>query len=227
MSLLLNIETSSPVCSVCLAENGNLIDYRENTDGNSHARLLTVIIEELLAANKISFTDLSAVAVSSGPGSYTGLRIGVSVAKGLCYSLNIPLISVRTLASIASNIQQKTNSTLSYYLATMDCKRMDAFVAIFDQQGNEVLYTKAVTLNSEFEKEISAFEPLVIGGNALEKCKSIFTSDRFTYVENTGCDSRSMIQLSAKKFAGKEFESVAYFEPFYLKEFEVLRKKVK
>lgn len=223
MALILNIETASPVCSVCLAENSKLIDYRENTEGNSHAHLLTVMIEELLLANKISFNQLDAIAVSAGPGSYTGLRIGVSVAKGLCYSLGIPLMGISTLQSIAENIIQKTNNSLSYYLSVMESKRMDVFVAIFDSGKRKVLSSSVATLNSEFENKISVFKQIAIGGNANEKCKSVFTSGNFIYVENTGCDSRSMIGISFSKFLANDFEDLAYFEPLYLKEFEVAR----
>jgi len=224
MSLILNIETSSPVCSVCIAQNGILIDYRETTEANSHARLLTTMIDELLNSNKISYQQIEAVAVSSGPGSYTGLRIGVSVAKGLCYALNIPLLSISTLQSIAENMRAKTNNSLSYYLPMMDAKRMDAFTAIFDQEGNEIAPPKAVTIDVDFRKEISNFERIGIGGNCLDKCKTLFGHD-FVFIENTNCDSRSMIRVSEKKLEEKRIENTAYFEPFYLKEFENRTKK--
>lgn len=224
MPLILNIETSSPVCSVCIAQDGKLLGYRETTEANSHARLLTTMIDELLSELKISYQQLQAVAVSSGPGSYTGLRIGVSVAKGLCYSLGIPLLSVPTLQSVAENMRTKTNNSLSYYLTLMDAKRMDAFVSIFDNNGKEVLSAKAVTLDKDFVNEISGFSPIGIGGNCLEKCRTV-VGDGFVFIENTGCTSRSMISISEKKMAEEKFENTAYFEPFYVKEFEARIKK--
>ena len=229
MSLILNIETATPICSVCLAQDGRVIGYRENSDGNSHARLLTVMIEELLSANSISLNQLDAVAVSSGPGSYTGLRIGVSVAKGLCYSLNIPLISVPTLGSMAEGLKQKSNSSLSYYLSIMDSKRMDAFIAIFDVVGNEVVSTKLVTIDNDFEKEISVFGQLIFGGSgrAVEKFRTMFNSDRFIYVGDSGFGSQYMTNISEQKWRAKKFEDVAYFQPFYFGEFEPVKKKEK
>ncbi len=224
MPLILNIETSSPVCSICLAQDGKLLGYRETTEAHSHAHLLTTMIDELLNEHKITYAQIEAVAVSSGPGSYTGLRIGVSVAKGLCYSLDIPLLSVPTLQSIAENMRQRTDYSLSYYLTLMDAKRMDAFVSIFDQQGKEVLSAKAVTLDTNFVNEISGFGQVGIGGNCLEKCRTVFDNS-FVFVENTDCTSRSMIGISEKKMAEKRFENTAYFEPVYVKEFEVKVKK--
>ncbi len=224
MPLILNIETSSPVCSVCIAQDGKLLGYRETTEANSHARLLTTMIDELLSEHKISYQQIEAVAVSSGPGSYTGLRIGVSVAKGLCYALNLPLLSISTLQSIAENMRAKTNNSLSYYLAIMDAKRMDVFTAIFDQEGNEIAPPKAVTIDENFRKEISSFEKIGIGGNCLEKCKPIFNND-FVFIENTNCDSRSMVRIAEKRLLHKQIENTAYFEPFYLKEFEARLKK--
>lgn len=224
MPLILNIETSSPVCSVCIAHDGKMLGYRETTEANSHARLLTTMIDELLSEHKISYQQLEAVAVSSGPGSYTGLRIGVSVAKGLCYSLDIPLLAVPTLQSMAENMRLSTNYSLSYYLTLMDAKRMDAFVSIFDNNGKEVLSAKAVTLDQDFVNEISSFTKIGIGGNCLEKCKALF-GEGFVFIESMECTSRSMIAIADKKMIEKKFESTAYFEPFYVKEFEARMKK--
>jgi tRNA threonylcarbamoyladenosine biosynthesis protein TsaB len=131
---------------------------------------------------------------------------------------------VPTLLSIAENMRAKTNDSLSYYLTLMDAKRMDVFTAIFDNEGNEIVASKAVTLDENYRTEISSFENIGIGGNCLEKCKTIFNND-FVFVENTNCDSRSMIGIAEKKLREGKIENTAYFEPFYLKEFEARVKK--
>ena len=222
MALILNIETSSPVCSVCLAKDGILLDYREDQKGNSHAKILTVFIDSLLSENKISIHELDAVAISSGPGSYTGLRIGTSVAKGLCYALNKPLITVPTLLSLATAIQKKTNDASAYYMPVMDARRMDVYTAIFDSNLNELRNTSCATLNEEFEKSLDGLINICIGGNAVNKCKVALTSENFTFIDEIYCDSRDMFNISHKKYLNNEFENVAYFEPFYLKEFPVV-----
>ena len=219
MALILNIETTSPVCSVCLAKDGAVVDFRESREANSHARLLTVMIEELASSNRISFQELEAVAVSAGPGSYTGLRIGVSAAKGLCYALNKPLISVPTLFSLAHGIQQKIKSATAFYMPVMDARRMDIYTAVYDNEGNEVLKTACLTVNEESEKIIASFGDIYIGGNAVNKCKSIFTASNIHFVDEVDCDSRWMINIAEEKYRQNDFENTAYFEPVYLKEF--------
>src|ERR1043165_468191 len=138
MALILNIETATPVCSVCIAKDGVPVDYRENTDGNAHAKMLTVFIEELMASTGITMSAIDAVAVSGGPGSYTGLRIGTSVAKGLCYSLDRPLISVSTLLALAFGISKKVNIKDAFYMPVIDARRMDVYTSIFDHVLNPV-----------------------------------------------------------------------------------------
>ena len=219
MPLILNIETSTTICSVCIAEGETVIDYREDRTGNSHAKILTVFIDELFKSNHIPLTALDAVAVSSGPGSYTGLRIGTSVAKGLCYALNKPLIAVPTLLALAIGIQQKQNNSSAYYMPVLDARRMDAYTALYDSDLNEVRQTNCITLNEEFENSINGLGNVYVGGNAMEKCRQLFSSPNFIYTEQVECDARTMIRISNKKYLRNEFENTAYFEPVYLKEF--------
>ncbi len=219
MALILNIETSSPVCSVCLAKDGAVVDFRESREANSHARLLTVMLEELASYNKISLQQLDAVAVSAGPGSYTGLRIGVSAVKGLCYALNKPLVSVPTLFSLAEGIEQKIKSATAFYMPAMDARRMDIYTAVYDSEGNEVLKTACLTVNEELKKNIASFGNVYVGGNAASKCKNIFTASNIHFVEEVDCDSRWMVNIAEEKYLRKDFENIAYFEPVYLKEF--------
>lgn len=219
MALILNIETSTTVCSVCLAKDDLVIDYREDKSGNSHAKILTLFIDELFKSNNILLSELDAVAVSAGPGSYTGLRIGVSVAKGLCYALNKPLISVPTLLALATGIKQKHNSPNAHYIPVIDARRLDVYTAVFNYELSEVVQISCSTLNETFESTLNGLENICIGGNALAKCQQALTSPKYTYVEGVDCDARSMVRISNKKYLKNEFENTAYFEPFYLKEF--------
>ncbi len=219
MPLILNIETSTTICSVCLAQGETVIDYREDRTGNSHAKILTVFIEELFKSKNLPLSALDAVAVSSGPGSYTGLRIGTSAAKGLCYALNKPLISVPTLLALAIGIQQKQQVPSAYYMPVLDARRMDAYIALYDSDLNEVRQTNCITLNEEFENSIDGLGNIYIGGNATEKCRQAFSSPNLIYTEQVDCDARNMVRISNKKYLKNEFENTAYFEPFYLKEF--------
>jgi len=219
VGLILNIETSSPVCSVALARNGILIDSSSNRQDNTHAKLLTTLIEELIGKNNLLFSNLDAVAVSAGPGSYTGLRIGVSVAKGLCYALAKPLISVPTLLALGSGLVEKVNIKDSYYMPSLDARRMDIYTALYDKMGNNFLNVTCVTVNEELEKKISLFGEIYIGGSGAEKCKGIFRATNIHWVNGIDCEAKWMIKISNAKFIGNEFESTAYFEPDYLKEY--------
>ncbi|MBL0310068.1 MAG: tRNA (adenosine(37)-N6)-threonylcarbamoyltransferase complex dimerization subunit type 1 TsaB [Bacteroidetes bacterium] len=216
---MLNIETSSPVCSVCLSKDSNIIDYREDMAGTSHARLLTIFIDELFKQNHISMKELDAVAISSGPGSYTGLRVGFSVAKGLCYALEKPLISIPTLLALFIGMKQKVNNESAFYLPVMDARRMDIYTALYKADGKEMIPASAPTVNTSFEEMLIHYGQIYVGGNAASKCKQVFTSPFIHYVEGIDCDSRTMIMLAEKKFQEQQFEDVAYFEPRYLKEF--------
>ena len=219
MPLILNIETTSTICSVCLAKDGVLLDYRQDPQGNSHARVLTVFIDELMKQNKLQLSDLDAVAVSAGPGSYTGLRIGTSVAKGLCYALNKPLIAVPTLLSMAVGMAARANDKTASYMPALDARRMDIYTAVFDAAGNEVLSTRAVTVNAAFEKELEQFENLFVFGTGAAKCKDIFTSQPVSFIDDLNSDAKLLIPVSEAKALKQQYEDLAYYEPFYLKEF--------
>ena len=176
MALILNIETSSTICSVCLAKDGVLVDYRQDKQGNSHARVLTVFIEELMKENNLALSDLDAIAVSAGPGSYTGLRIGTSVAKGLCYALNKPLIGVPTLAAMAGAMLIKANDQFATYMPAIDARRMEIYTAVFDAEGREILTTRAAIVDEHFTELVKPFGKLIVAGSGAEKCKLIFKS---------------------------------------------------
>jgi len=218
LALILNIETSSTICSVCLADGGTVITHREDRSKNSHARVLTLLVEELLQSAGKKFTDIHAVAVSAGPGSYTGLRIGLSTAKGFCYALNIPLISIPTLQTLALSIRQKSPQA-TYVMPVVDARRMDAYTAVYDENDNEVLPTAMQTLNAALEEKLSAYQSVTIGGDATAKCKEVFTANNLHYVESVECDSRLMANIAERKYQANNFADLAYSEPLYVNEF--------
>ncbi len=224
MSLILNIETSTPICSVCLSSKGRVLDIIEDKQGNSHARLLTVFINQLMSNNHITYNQLDAVAVSAGPGSYTGLRIGASAAKGLCYALNKPLIAVSTLQSLAKGMQQATKNDMALFMPVIDARRMDIYTAVFDERMQNILKPDTLTVSKQLETLIVAYGKVVIGGNAMYKVKEVFNPESAYFLEGVDCSAAWIGMLAEEKFNTKQFENVAYFQPDYLKEFGEVRK---
>ena len=221
MSLLLNIETATKNCSVSLAKDGITILTKEiSEEGYSHAERLHVFIEEILKETQTTFQDLKAVAVSKGPGSYTGLRIGVSAAKGICYALNIPLISVDTLQVLAQQVKIEQG----IIIPMLDARRMEVYSAVFDKNFTKIMDVQAEVLTAESYAEIE--ESTYFIGDCQEKCKTVLTKPNFHFVSNIIFPSANeMSALSYQKFLNQEFEDVAYFEPFYLKDFMITKKK--
>lgn len=217
MALIVNIETSSAVCSVCLASDGNVIDYREDRTKNSHARVLNLLVEDLLKSNGKTFNDVDAFAVSAGPGSYTGLRIGVSAAKGFCYALNKPLIGVPTLLTLASAIKDAYPNA-QYIMPVIDARREDAYAAVYDNNLNEVLPIAMYTLTAEFQDQLSALGNVTIGGDCIEKCKAAFANAGYTYVEGIECSAKLLAPFAEQQYNAQAFADLAYFEPLYINE---------
>lgn len=221
MSCILNIETSTSVCSVALSMDGQVLFEKTSYEGPSHAVLLGVYVEEAIAVAKKKGVKLSAVAVSSGPGSYTGLRIGVSVAKGLCFGYDIPLISIHTLdiLTIAALKQQKeANDRL--YCAMLDARRMEVYAAIYNSSLEVIRGISADIVNADTYMSYLEKDKVCFFGNGAEKCKSIITSPNALFMDNIYPLAVNMIPLSERAFIAGAFEDVAYFEPFYLKEFQ-------
>lgn len=225
MSVILNIETATTNCSVSIAENGNLVVLKEyNSAGYSHAEQLHVFIGNVVDEAGLTFSDLNAIAVSKGPGSYTGLRIGVSAAKGLCFALNVPLISVSTLTSLAHQVNPKENEAI---VSVLDARRMEVYSAVFDCNFNQVKETEAKIVDeSSYQDEINRFQKIHFVGSGSEKIKEIIQNDNLSFVPNAVPSANEMCQLSRQKFIAKDFEDVAYFEPYYLKDF-MIQKPVK
>ncbi len=221
-SLILNIETATNVCSVALAENGNLLNVIETTETNVHSSKLTVFIEELMTQSNMAIDSLNAVAVSMGPGSYTGLRIGVSVSKGICYALNTPLVSVNTLQSMAYGFALKKGIDLSneaWICPMIDARRMEVYSAFFDIQNKMMKDVSADIINENSYQSILDVRKVYFFGNGSEKCKNIIKHKNALFINNIEPSARYMISLSNDKFVKRDFENTAYFEPCYLKDF--------
>ena len=212
---LLHIETCTKMCSVALSKNGQLLDCVENDAENFiHGEYLTVFIEEILAKNNLLPNQLAAVSFSSGPGSYTGLRIGLSTAKGLCFALSIPLISVSTLEVLAFiGKQQHPNSTL---VPMLDARRNEVYCEIF----NSSFYTiKPLSADILDETSYDNFEPFVYFGDGAEKMSNQWGNRNATFDSSIHLSAKGQVDMAYEKFNQKEFEDVAYFTPLYLKEF--------
>lgn len=212
---ILNIETSTKNCSVSLAKNGITVLCKEIAEqGYSHAEKLHVFIEEILNESNVAFDDLKAIAVSKGPGSYTGLRIGVSAAKGLCYALNIPLISIDTLELLARQLRVENG----HIVPMIDARRMEVYSAVFDSNHKKVREVEAEILTSDSFSNLDGTIHFV--GDSAEKAKTVLTDSRFVFHEKIIFpSSNEMSVLSFEKYQNNDFEDVAYFEPYYLKDF--------
>ena len=217
MALLLAIETTTKNCSVALFENSNLISYKEkNSNEYSHAELLTFFIEEVVKKSTITLKEVDAIILSKGPGSYTGLRIGTSTAKGLCYSLDIPLISVSTLRSMALLISKKQD--YKFYCPMIDARRMEVFASIYDKSNNEVREIRADIVDQYTYAQFLKEKVLFFGDGAL-KCKLIINSPNAHFLDGVFPSAKNIGVLGFEKFSNKNFEDVVYFEPYYLKDF--------
>lgn len=221
MIYILNIETATKNCSVSLAKNGETILCKEIAEqGYSHAEKLHVFIEDILKETGVSVQDLKAIAVSKGPGSYTGLRIGVSTAKGLCYALEIPLISVDTLQVLAKQVVIENG----FIVPMLDARRMEVYSAVFDSKHNKIMEVQAEVLTENSYAEMT--EAVYFIGDCQEKCKTVLTKNNFHFLsEKVFPSANEMSALSYEKFVKNEFEDVAYFEPFYLKDFLIAKSK--
>ena len=215
MTIILNLETATKNCSVALAKDGKTIACKEIAEQNfSHAEKLHVFIEELLAENNLKFTDLNAIAVSQGPGSYTGLRIGVSSAKGFCYALNIPLIAMDTLQLLAKQVQIEEG----IIIPMIDARRMEVFTAIYNKNHQQIRNTQAEIIDENSYQEIS--EKIHLVGDGTEKFKNTLTHERFVFHSDVIFpSSKEMSEFSFEKYKISDFVDVAYFEPYYLKDF--------
>jgi tRNA threonylcarbamoyladenosine biosynthesis protein TsaB len=222
MSFILCIETATEICSVAVVSESGVLSLCENHEGNAHASRLTLLIDEAVKKAGLSLKQLDAIAVSKGPGSYTGLRVGVSTAKGLCYVLEKPLLAINTLQSLSqvflteNQILQTENRKL---IPMLDARRMEVYCAVYDESLKELKPTEAKIIDEHsFSHELENGE-VCFFGNGSAKCKTMITHPNAVFVDHIQCSAAGMQKLAMEAFDKKQFEDVAYFEPFYLKDF--------
>lgn len=215
MGKILHIETATKACSIGVSENGVLIAIKEELSADyTHAENITLFIEEVIKQAGWSLRELDAISVTSGPGSYTGLRIGVSTAKGLCYALDKPLIAIDALVSLAAQANEKhPNKTIC---TAIDARRMEVFSGIYTPELRTIKPISADVIDSNSYLE---FDPFIICGDGAEKLISIWENRPIEFDSTIYSSVKGQVALAFKKFQASEFENVAYFEPFYLKDF--------
>ena len=219
MPTILQLETATPVCAVALSINGKTVATKEETAQNIHASKLTLFINDVMEQAGISFNELDAVAVSKGPGSYTGLRIGVSTAKGLCFALDKPLIGINTLSMMGAGFLAEYPNYKGLVCPMIDARRMEVFTAIFDADLTEVEATNAKIVDETSFLDLLNENEVTFIGNGAEKCSALIQHNNAKFITTNFNAASNMTSLANAAFMSKEFEDVAYFEPFYLKDF--------
>jgi tRNA threonylcarbamoyladenosine biosynthesis protein TsaB len=224
LSIILNIETTTKNCSVSIAENGVIIAVKELNNGNySHAEVLHPFIVDVLKEAKLTSDKIDAVAVSKGPGSYTGLRIGVSAAKGLCFAFDKPLLAIDTLTSLSHVISVDGG----IIIPMLDARRMEVYSAVFNENHQLIREIKAEIINENSFAEYLNESKVYFLGDGAHKCKEIISHENAVFIDDKFPSAKEMAILSYTKYQKSDIENVAYFEPFYLKDFIVIPEKKK
>jgi tRNA threonylcarbamoyladenosine biosynthesis protein TsaB len=228
MSKILLIETATNMCSVGISEHGVVIALRESAELRSHAELITVFIEEVVNETGISLPQIDAVAVSMGPGSYTGLRIGVSTAKGICFALDKPLIAIDTLQAMAAGMASTRNHGNELYCPMIDARRMEVYAALFNSSNERLMQTAALIIDEKsFEGDL-AENNIIFFGDGAPKCRQVLGNHpNAEFIDGFNPGVKHMAPMASRKFDKHQFENTAYFEPFYLKDFVAASPKVK
>jgi tRNA threonylcarbamoyladenosine biosynthesis protein TsaB len=225
MAKILQIETATAICSVALSINGETVSFKEEKGQNLHAANLTLFIDEVLKAAGVSYQELDAVAVSKGPGSYTGLRIGVSTAKGLCYALDKPLIAIETLEMMAAGFLTENPGYSGLICPMIDARRMEVYTSIFDPSLNILAPTEAKIIDETSFADFLLQQQITFLGDGAAKCAAVLTHQNAKFDEANFNSATYMSKLASEAFDKNKFEDVAYFEPFYLKDFVVTQPK--
>ncbi len=229
MNTILNIDTSTTVCSVALSAGGECLSMRKDESGNSHSRVIGVFTQQLLQEADSNGWKVAAVALSQGPGSYTGLRIGTSFAKGLCYGMDIPLIAIPTLKIMAWAVAQRLKAegvhTDALLCPMIDARRMEVYSAVYDIELNEAEAVSAKIIDQESFSDLLANRKIYFFGNGSNKCKDAITSHNATFIDGVNPLATDMAVMAHEAYNKKEFADVAYFEPFYLKDFIATKPK--
>ena len=234
MALILSIETGTDICSVALANDGELMALRESDEGRDHAKKVALFVDELLRETGVQPSDIDAIAVGKGPGSYTGLRIGVSFAKGMCYALNIPLIAIGSLDALAEVAREDFEAGIldieeedwsqAKLCPMVDARRMEVYAQVFDVEGRAQSDVVAEVVTEESFNEWRSKGKFVIFGNGAKKCAEMLPD---AIIEDVVPSARGIVRLAEEAFNAGKFEDLAYFEPFYLKDFIVIPSKKK
>jgi tRNA threonylcarbamoyladenosine biosynthesis protein TsaB len=223
---ILHIETSTNVCSVAVSDNGICVFEKSNNEGLNHAEMLSPFIDEALNEIGNLNLNLDAIAVSGGPGSYTGLRIGVSTAKGLCYGFEIPLIVVDTLQILCEHVIANNKFSEDSILCPMlDARRMEVYTALYSPTSEKTQDVSAVIITENSFLDILEKHTVYFFGNGSAKCESVITHPHAVFLPDVELLAKDMIRIAEQKYVEKDFADVAYFEPFYLKEFQVTTPK--
>lgn len=222
------METATKVCSAGLSKNGEMIAIREDkTPDYSHSSLLTVFVEEAMKEASISFSQLDAVAVSMGPGSYTGLRIGVSAAKGFCYALNIPLIAINSLESLTYAAAEKVDQHYDLLVPMIDARRMEVYTAVFDKNLHNCEPTSARIIDEKAFADLLEKNKILFFGDGASKCREVIRHPHAFFDDLIHPSAIGLLKPALQKYKNQNFEDTAYFEPFYLKDFIAGKPKVK
>ncbi|MBU3010481.1 tRNA (adenosine(37)-N6)-threonylcarbamoyltransferase complex dimerization subunit type 1 TsaB [Polaribacter vadi] len=224
MSIILNIETATKNCSVSIAKNGEILALKELNNGNySHAEVLHPFIVDVLKEVNLTTKEIDAVAVSKGPGSYTGLRIGVSAAKGLCFAFDKPLISIDTLTGLSYAI----SIDKGIIIPMIDARRMEVYAAVYNQDHQQIREIKAEVIDENSFSDYLEKHKVYFLGDGSQKCKTIINHKNAVFIDDKFPSAKEMAKLSFIKYKKSDIEDVAYFEPFYLKDFVVIPEKKK
>lgn len=214
MSNILHIETATEICSVAIGTGESLLAIKEIHEPFKHTSHTTLLIQQCLDEAELTMHDLSAVAVSKGPGSYTGLRVGASIAKGICYAMDIPLIAVDTLASLAWATRQTFDDSI--HIPMIDARRIEVYTAVYHQRGEVITTPQSMIIDQDSFSALRSSKSIVFSGNGAEKCRKVLNIENARFTE-TLCSAKHLISLAFKAFENQDFEDIAYFTPSYIK----------
>lgn len=220
MSTLLHLETATSICSVALSKDGEIISFKSVSDGFKHAENLFKLIDQVLSESKLSYSELDAVSISAGPGSYTGLRIGVSAAKGLCYGLGVPLIAVPTLKILTYRFIAEHPQFNGLVVPMIDARRMEVYTSVFNSDGEQLVNDVPLILDeSSFQEELKTSQVAFIGDGS-NKFKSLVEGNSNAFFFEIELNANGMIDFAHQAFRAEKFADLAYFEPEYLKAYQ-------
>lgn len=224
MALILCIESATELCSIAVAEGGKLLALRASKEVRTHTQVITLLIDQVLEDAKLDYSDLDAVAISSGPGSYTSLRIGTSTAKGICFGLGLPLIAVDTLHSLAMRVANDPKHSYGNIVSTIDARRMEVYEARFDANGKRLSEDKAIIYSTAYFESLSSQD--IVCGTGVQKVESELKEQQISY-SAYAASAKYMTSIAEEKYNGKDFADLAYFTPNYIKPVRIIKSKKK